>query len=99
MMRKIWMPFLLVVVLLTACSGGPSNEEAKEIIYGVYFKDATIVDKSQCEITPSIEEEGYTNVWLVRYRFDGSFEEYGMTLAKVDGAWQLHSTMDSCPSW
>ena len=98
-MRKVLISFLLIATLLTACSGGPSNKEAKEIIYGVYLRDATIVNKSQCEITPSIEEEGYTNVWLIQYRFDGRSEEHGMTITEVDGEWKLHSLMESCPSW
>lgn len=96
---RTMMLLLLAGVLLAACaSGGPSNKEAKEIIYGVYLRDAKIVDKTQCELTSWMEEDGQTNVWLVRYRFEGSDRVSGMVLSEVEGEWQIYMGMrDSCP--
>jgi hypothetical protein len=40
----------LVTMLLAGCStGGPSNAEAQKVIYGVYFLEASILEKRQCE--------------------------------------------------
>ena len=93
------MLLLLAGLLLAACaSGGPSNKEAQEIIYGVYLRDANIVDKTQCELTSWMEEDGHTNVWLVRYRFEGSDSVGGMLLSEVEEGWQIYMSMiDRCP--
>ncbi len=98
MKSKILVSVLLASVLLTACAGGPPNKKAQEIIYGTYVQEATIIEKSPCELTSWMEEEGHTNVWLVRYRFKKSGDESGMLLTETDGEWQLYRlTVDSCP--
>lgn len=75
----------ILVILLAGCSpGGPSNSQAKEVIFGVYFKDASILEKRHCELTPEMEEEGKTSVWLVRYKFKDSGTEGVMLLSRED---------------
>jgi hypothetical protein len=101
--HKIFILILLVAVLLAGCTtGGPSNAEAKEVIYGVHFADAKIIEKRQCELTPRMEEEGLTNVWLIRYKLEDSGNESGMLLAETDSEeypWDIYRTqVDSCPS-
>ena len=93
---------LLVAVLLAGCTtGGPSNAGAKEVIYGLHFKDAKIIEKRQCEMTPRMEEEGHTNVWLIRYKFEDSGNKGGMLLIESNSEehpWEIYDTrVDSCP--
>jgi len=98
MKSKVLLAVLLASVLLTACAGGPSNKKAKEILYGTYLQEVTIIEKSPCELTSWMKEDGQTNVWLVRYRFKKSGSEGGMLLTETDGEWQLYRlTVDSCP--
>lgn len=98
MKSRILVPVLLASVLLTACAGGPPNKKAEEIIYGIYLQEVTIIEKSQCELTSWMKEDGQTNVWLVRYRFKKSGSEGGMLMAETDGEWQSYMSMvDSCP--
>jgi hypothetical protein len=101
--NKIFILILLAAVLLAGCTaGGPSDAEAKEVIYGVHFEDAKIIEKRQCELTPQMEEEGHTNVWLIRYRFKDSGNEGGMLLTETDSEeypWNIYGMrVDSCPS-
>jgi hypothetical protein len=90
--------------LLTGCGagGGPSNAEAQEVIYGLFFQDVRIIEKRQCELLPWMEEDGQTNVWLVRYRFKESGSEAAMLLTETDSEeypWQRYlAGMDHCPS-
>ena len=68
MKHKFIFTILLSALLLAGCStGGPSNAEAKEVIDGVFFSDAKITEKTQCDLTPEMEEEGLSNPWLVKY--------------------------------
>jgi len=92
----------LVAILLAGCNaGGPSNAEAKEVVYGLYLQDARIIEKRKCELTPEIEEEGYDNVWLIRYRFEESGNEGGMLIAEGDSEeypWEIYAGMrETCP--
>lgn len=102
MNHKTLILVLLVAVLLTGCTGGPSNAEVKEVIYGVHFKDAKIIEKRQCELTSQMEAAGHTNVWLIRYKFEDSGSEGGMLLTETDSEeypWEIYQTrVDSCPS-
>ena len=103
MNHKTFILVLLAAIVLAGCTtGGPSSAEAKEVIYGVHFKDAKIIEKRQCALTPRMEEEGYTNVWLIRYKFADSGNEGGMLLAEADSEeypWDIYRTgVDSCPS-
>lgn len=90
--------------LLTGCGagGGPSNAEAQEVIYGLFLQDVRIIGKHQCELLPWMEEDGQTNVWLVRYRFKKSGSEAAMLLTETDSEeypWQPYlSGMDHCPT-
>jgi hypothetical protein len=101
MSNKTLVLLLLVVVLLVACNGnkeGPSDKRVKEIIYGMYFIDAAIVEKTKCELTSWMEEDGQTEVWLVRYQFEGHNNTNGMLLTKEDDEWQTYMPgVDSCP--
>jgi hypothetical protein len=87
----------LVVMLLAGCNaGGPSSAQAKEVIYGVYFKDASILGKRQCELTSKMEEEGQTSVWLIRYKFDDSGTTGAMLIGEGDSEeypWMPYMTM------
>ena len=103
MFYKIFVTISIMVMLLTGCSsGGPTNNEAKEVIYGVYFLQASIIEKQHCDPIPSwLEEQGYRNVWLVRYRFIDSGNTGGMLLAESDSEeypWDIAGSMvESCP--
>ena len=93
---------LLLALLLVGCSsGGPSNAEAKEVIYGVYLSDANIIKKQQCELTDAMKSDGHTNVWLVLYKLEGSDRESGIILSEADSdeyPWQTYMPMTtSCP--
>lgn len=73
----------LVAILLAGCSaGGPSNTEAQEVIFGVYFQDARITNKRQCELTPKMEEDGLVNAWLVRYTVKDTGDKGAMILTE-----------------
>lgn len=94
---------LLAAILLVGCSmEGPSVAEAEGVIYGVYIREARILERRQCELTSWMEEEGYANVWLVRYRFEGSDSEGGMLLTETDSQeypWEiLLRGVEACPS-
>jgi hypothetical protein len=101
MRNKTLVSLLLVLVLLAACGGskeGPSDKQAKEIIYGMYLRDAKIVEKKKCELASWMEQDGQTDVWLVKYQFEGSNSVSGLLLTEKDGEWQTYlSGMDSCP--
>lgn len=74
---------LLAALLLAGCNaGGPSNGEAKDVIYGVYFQDARIIEKQQCELTSWMEEDGQANVWLILDEFEDSGRRGGMLLTE-----------------
>ncbi len=101
MKNKILVSFLLVLVLLAACGGdkkGPSDKQAKKIIYGMYIRDAEIVAKKQCELSTWMEEDGQTDVWLIGYKFEGSDNPSSLLLTKQDDEWQSYLFgMDTCP--
>jgi len=79
-----WIFILLLALFLAGCgTGGPSSAQAEEVIYGVYFQEAKIIEKRACELTAQMEADGYTNVWLVRYEFDSGSEGV-MLLAETD---------------
>jgi hypothetical protein len=90
---------LLAAVFLSACgnSDAPSDKEATDIIYGIYLKEATIANKTKCEVTPEMEVEGATNVWLIEYRFEGSVKTYSKTIMEQDGDWVVHGALPFCP--
>ena len=100
--------FLITIspLLLAGCTvGGPSNMEAMEAVYSVYFIYPSIVDKVQCELTPSMQSEGHSNVWLIRYNFkyEGKQKtEEGMLISETNNAgisWQVYQTDTlTCPS-
>jgi hypothetical protein len=101
MRNKALLLLLLAAVLLAACGGdkeGPSDKRAKEILYGTYFLDSTIIKKTKCELTDRMEEDGQTEVWLVEYRFEDSNDRHGLLLTKEGDEWQtyLHG-VESCP--
>lgn len=101
MRNKTLVVLLLVVVLLVACNGdkkGPSDKRAKEVLYGLYFRDAKIVKKTRCELTDRMEQDGQTEVWLVEYRFEGADDEDGLLLTKEGDEWQSYMFgKESCP--
>lgn len=99
MRRPVLVMLLLTVMLLASCSsGGPSNSEVEELIYGLYVRDSSVVGKEQCELTTWMEEAGQTNVWLVQYRFEGQDDVGGMLLSEIDGEWVPYLTNQStCP--
>jgi hypothetical protein len=101
MRNKLLVSLLLVVVLLAACNGGdeegPSDKRSEEILYGMYFRDASIVGKEKCELTTWMEEDGQTEVWLVEYQFEGSNDTHRFLLTKEDDEWQSYLSLDSCP--
>ena len=99
MRNRVLLALLVAVVVLTACSaGGPSNSEAKEMIYGLYIRDSSVVGKEQCDLTTWMEEAGHTNVWLVLYRFEGQDDVGGMLLSETDGEWLPYLTNQrTCP--
>ena len=68
----------------------------------MYFLGVRIVDRQPCELTSWMQEEGQTNVWLVRYQFEESGHEGGMLLSEMDSEeypWQPYLlNVDSCPA-
>ena len=99
--KGIILVFLIALLLVGCSSGGPSNAEAKEVIYGVYLSDAKVVKKQQCKLTDAMKSEGHTNVWLVIYKLEGSDRENGMLLSESDSdqyPWEIYRNMvTSCP--
>ena len=99
--RKFVFIFLAAALLAGCSGGGLSNAEAKEVIYGVYFQDASIIQKQKCELTPQMKDEGVSEVWLVRYRFTKSGTEGGMLLTPGDTEeypWVPYQAMiEKCP--
>jgi hypothetical protein len=100
----------LVAMLLAGCSvGGPSNAEAEEVIFGVYFQDARITNKRQCELTPRMEKDGLENAWLVRYTVKDTGDKGAMIITEGDSdeyPWDVYICMvgqtiesieESCP--
>ncbi len=104
MKTKILIIFVFIGLILVGCSnGGPSNAEAREVIYGVYLREARIIKKTQCELTPKMVEDGFQNVWLVLYKFEGSDKTGGMVLAESDSEeypWKVYMGMTkNCPEY
>ena len=97
---------IMLASLLSGCAGGgPTNVEAMEAVYSVYFMYPSITDKVECAPTPNLQAEGHTNVWLIRYNFkyEGAQEtEGGMVLIKSgdpDFPWQVYqSNTFNCPT-
>ena len=91
---------LLVFVgtLLTSCSGRPSKRDVETIVYGIYVREATIVEKTRCEPTDQMAEDGHTNVWLISYQFKDQPDVHGMLIEEVDGEWQIYApNVEKCP--
>ena len=83
MKYRVVIVLLLMAMWLVGCGvGGPSNAEAKEVIFGVYFRDASILGKHHCELTPEMEDDGQTDVWLIRYKFKDSDTQGVMLIGK-----------------
>lgn len=99
-MKMRMMLLLMIALFLAACSSSdaPSDEEAQEIIRGIWLRESTIVEKTKCELTPEMEGEGTTNVWLIEYRFEGKFDIDALTIAERDGDWVLFARNAFCPS-
>ena len=58
----------------------------------------TQIEEAQAErVTPEMEAEGHTNVWLVRYRLEGARSDGTMPLTEVDGEWQIYVGAPNCP--
>jgi hypothetical protein len=75
----------LAALTLAGCAaGGPTNAEANAVFYSVYFTDANILEKRQCVLTPEMQAQGETNVWLIRYRFKGSGDRGVMLVREGD---------------
>jgi hypothetical protein len=89
---------LLVSLFLGACAGGgPPRDTVTEYLEGVYLRDVTIVERNECDLTPFMTDDGHTNVWLVRYRFEGKDNVYGQLFSEVDAAWVPYLTIGICP--
>ena len=98
--KRLLLLLMLVSMLVVACSGGgPSNKELLEIIYGVYLQETKIQKKTQCPITEWLEDEGQTNVWLVKYQYKKSGKSYSSLFSEQpDGSWFFFTSgMDKCP--
>jgi len=92
MKTRILFPiFMLLLALLPGCSqDAPSNNEIKEIVYGVYFVDASILEKAACEINASMAAEGHSNVWLVRFLQENSDMPNSFVITESpEGVWNL----------
>ena len=99
---KSFLFVLIGILLIAGCnSTSPSNKEIKEIIYGLYIRDSSVLKKVECEITDSMAVEGHTNVWLIGYRFDSSDKPNSLIITESqNGKWELYSfgvRMDQCP--
>ena len=98
MMRQGMLIGLLAFFTLSACTvQGPPKDEIIAYLQGVYLQDVTITQRSQCELTPSMEAEGHTNVWLVRYRFGNLKKVYGELFTEKESGWQPYLAIDFCP--
>ena len=75
-MRNVFALLICIALLiLSGCSSGaPSNKDIKELIYGVYFKDAAIISKEVCEYSPRSENSA---LWLVYFIYKGDNRPYG----------------------
>lgn len=103
MLYRTIIALTILSILLAGCSsGGPTNAEAEQVIYGVYFRKAAVIEKQKCDTIPSwLEEEGFQNIWLVRYRFEESGNPGSMLIAESDSGeypWvPAGPMMESCP--
>ena len=84
MKRLLTILFLTSMLLLSACSvSRPTNKEIKEIVYGIYFQDASVLSKTRCSMESETE-----NVWLVEYRLKSSDHPAHILLAEESsGGW------------
>ena len=84
--------------LLSACTGGgPPKAMITELLEGAYLQEVTVTQRTQCELTPSMEAAGHSNIWLVRYRFVGEERVYGQLFTERDTGWEPFLSIDYCP--
>jgi len=86
MKRLLPATLLASILLLSACTASqPTNNEIKEIVYGIYFHDANVLSKTRCEMADET-----VNVWLVEYRLKSSDYPAHLLLMEEDsGNWTL----------
>jgi hypothetical protein len=94
-MRRISMKPKTILILfclalfLTACAGGPPNDLVEERIYQVYIYEAKVQSKTQCEIPPGLQDQGYEEIWKVAVKNvekDSTSEAYFFL---ENGEWDL----------
>jgi hypothetical protein len=67
MRTKVLFLLVLGVLLLVACSSGPSNKEAADAFFQRSLLEVKIVGKHECEVPPDLVEAGYAEMWRVEY--------------------------------
>ena len=71
--------FLSLLFIFPSCSpNAPSNKNIRDMIYGLYLREATIISKEACE---------NSDLWLVYFRYKGDIRPYGYLIEiSPDGA-------------
>jgi len=93
MKKNICLAIAVCLILLTGCSSStPSNREIKEIVYALYFREASVLDKEACEVSESMASAGHANVWLVKYRLVSSDKPNSIAITENStGDWEIYT--------
>ena len=102
MKKNVCLVIAVCLILLAGCSSSaPSNSEIKEIVYALYFREASMLDKESCEVSDSMASAGHTNVWLVKYRLASSDKPNSIAITENStGDWEIYVESyqkDRCP--
>jgi hypothetical protein len=104
-LQKVVVVLLFLIVLISGCSSGPSDEEASRLIsqdigWSSYDADVTVVGKEKCRTISGDQAKGIAERWLVIYRIENYKNpetEYTALLIKKNGQWDVERRGGNCP--
>ena len=94
---------ILLALLVGGCAGrgAPTDAEARAAIRQfIDYRDISIYDKSECELSANRKAEGISERWIVRFTatgvLSGNKEDLAYTIQKVNGEWTFWRWAASC---
>ena len=99
MKKIIFGYFCLLLFFLSSCSlNAPTNKDFKDMIYGIYLKDAVIIRKELCQDTDANQS---ISLWLVHFVYKDDNKPYGYLIEEMpDGTLtplRIPSLNATCP--
>ena len=71
---------ILTLMLASCASGVPTKKDIREMIHGIYLREAVVIKKEKCEVNESTQAY---DLWLVKFRYKGDNAIYSYLVQQL----------------